>query len=147
MMLRSLLLTLFASCFVSGAQAENLTRIDNYWIHHNAFTTDLLAPEVARNYGISRSNQRGMLNLSIIRGGDSILTGTPVAATVQVQATDFLGQTREIPLREIREDQAIYYVGDFRVAHEEWLKFTMQILPAGADQPLKLKMEHQFFHH
>ena len=49
----------------------------DYRIHFNALSTDHLAPEVALAYGITRSQNRAMLNVSIIRR-EASGTGAPV---------------------------------------------------------------------
>lgn len=50
-------------------------------IHYNALRTDELAPEVARAYGIERSANRVMLNVSLLRK-DAEGRTTPVDGTV-----------------------------------------------------------------
>ena len=63
-----------------SALAENSTTAGGFTIHHNAFTTSTLTPEVAKAYGIQRSKFRGMLNVSVIKEKEGT-TGTSVPAT------------------------------------------------------------------
>ncbi len=136
---------LLALCLLAlPALAENVTRVDGYAIHHNALTTDMLAPEVARAYGIQRSSRRGMINISVIRETPDT-TGRSVPARVKVTARTLTGQTREMPLREIREADAIYYIADFPVAHREHLIFDVEVVPEGETRPLKARFEQEFF--
>jgi hypothetical protein len=127
-----------------AATAENSTAVGGYVIHHNAFTTDTLSPQVANAYGIRRSKERAMLNISIIRGEPGKL-GNPVAAQVKATARNIIGQQRDIPLREIREGDAIYYIGDFPVAHKEKLDFFLEATPDGEHQPLKARLNQVFY--
>jgi hypothetical protein len=145
--MRYRLLALFFGilCVTSlSVRAENSTAVGGYVIHHNAFTTDTLSPQVASNYGIRRSKERAMLNISVIRGEQGKL-GKAVAAKVNATARNLIGQQREIPLREIREGNAIYYIGDFPVAHKEKLDFFLQVTPEGEHQPLKAQLQQQFY--
>jgi len=127
-----------------GAFAENSTKVNGYTIHHNALTTDALSPDVASAYGIQRSHNRGMVNISIIKDREGS-TGTPVSGQVRLQARNLIGQTREIPLREIREQDAVYYIADFLVADRERLVFSIEAQPRGEAYPLKARFEQEFF--
>ncbi len=124
--------------------AENVTRSAGYAIHHNAFTTDSLAPRVAHSYGIQRSTSRGMVNITVIRETTGT-TGTPVKARVKVSAHNLMGQVRNIPVREVREGDAIYYIADFPVAHREHLTFEIDVLPERRDTPLHARFDQEFF--
>lgn len=125
--------------------AENATRAGNYTIHHNALTTDSLAPEMAQIYGIQRSTSRGMLNITVIRNKPGSM-GTPVTAQITLDARNLMGQKRkDIQLREVREGQAIYYIADFPVAHREHLVFDLDIIPAGETHPLHARFDQEFF--
>lgn len=126
------------------ASAENSTRTGGYTIHHNAITTDSLPVQVANSYGIQRSKSRALLNVSVIRDEPGKM-GTPVHAQVRVAAKTLFGQIRPIELREIVEDQAIYYIADFPVAHREVLLFEFEVLPDGGRYPLQASMRQEFW--
>ncbi len=140
----TLLAGLLAVVFPFALLAENSTSIPGYTIHHNAFTTDMLSPAVASAYRFRRSKNRGMLNVSIIKDIPGTL-GESVAADVKVHASNLTGQTREIPMREIQDADAIYYVGDFRVANQETLDFVLTVTPKGAPRSYTAKLRQQFF--
>ena len=114
----------------SVASAENSTKQNGYTIHHNAITTDMLTPEVAREYGLIRSRNRAMLNVSVIRDAPGT-TGQPVEADVRASSTNIIGQQRRLRMREIREGEAIYYIADFLVRNEEQLNFHIDVKPEG----------------
>ncbi|MCB1829608.1 MAG: DUF4426 domain-containing protein [Chromatiaceae bacterium] len=127
-----------------SAMAENSTRQSGYTVHHNAFPTAILTPDIAGNYQIIRSKFRGMLNVSVIKD-EAGTTGTPVSAQIDAQSTNLTGQIRHIPLREIREGNAIYYIGDFPIVDNETLTFSLDVLPDGAEQHIKTSLQQQFF--
>lgn len=126
------------------ANADNSTRTGGYTIHHNALTTDLLPVQVATAYGLERSKRRGLLNISVIRDEPGT-TGTPVRAQIKAFARNLLGQMRTFELREIVEDQAIYYIADFPVTHRELMVFEFEVLPEGGRYPLRANMRREFY--
>ncbi len=126
------------------AGAENATPADGYTIHHNALTTDMLAPNVAKVYNIQRSKSRGMLNVSVIKEQPGT-TGTPVKAEVKARATNLTGQARDLELREIMDGDAIYYIGEMRVANQETLNFDLEVKPVGSAQAYRAKFSQTFY--
>jgi hypothetical protein len=127
-----------------GVAAENSTTTGGYTIHHNALTTDSLPVQVATAYGLQRSKSRGLLNISVIRNEPG-QRGTPVKAEIKASARNLLGQIRTFDLREIVEDQAVYYIADFPVSHREVLIFDFEVLPEDERYALRATMRQQFF--
>lgn len=116
----------------------------DYQLHFNALTTDQLTPEIARQYNVVRSGNRAMLNVSIIRRTGAG-PGTPVAGTVSASAVNLTGQMKNLELREVREGDAVYYIGDVPVADGETLMFTVDATPAGESGPFSVRFSRQFF--
>ena len=130
-------------------QAREITRASSqtfgeHVVHFNAQSTTMLPAEVARAYGITRSENRAMLNIAVIHK-DAQGRGTPVAAEVDVSAINLLNQAKNIRMRELREDQAIYYIGEFNVSDEETLNFTITVRPEGSATPHEITFSQQFF--
>jgi len=113
-------------------------------VHFNAQSTTMLTPEVARAFGIRRGEKRAMLNISVLRQADPP-PGTPVSAEVAVQASNLLGQQKGVKVRELREGEAIYYIGELGIANEEIVSFTVSVRPEGVDQPYEFKFRQQFY--
>lgn len=144
-MLKHLLAALAALLLATGAHADTAnTVVGGYVIHHNAMTTDNLSPDIASAYGIQRSKERGMLNISVIRGEPGKM-GKAVEADVKVTARNLIGQERDIDMREVREGDAIYYIGVFPVINREKVDFFMQVTPAGQHSPFKVQMQQVFY--
>ena len=131
------------ACF--NAQAENYVDVGEYKIHYNAVPTHLLTPEVARAYGIQRSQNRAMLNVTVLRKGGEGQLDTAITAKVGASATNLTGQRREIDMRLISEQEAHYYIGEVRVANEENLEFKVQVLPDGVAEPFELAFRQKFY--
>jgi hypothetical protein len=139
-LITAILLTLAFSL----ASAENSTTQDGYTIHHNAITTDMLSPEIAREYGLIRSRNRAMLNISVIQEMKDSL-GKPVEAEVRASTTNLIGQQRRLNMREIREGDAIYYIADFLVRNEEKLNFHIDVKPEGNVTWIPATFSQQFY--
>jgi Domain of unknown function (DUF4426) len=111
-------------------------------LYFNAIRTDTLTPEVATNYGIVRSANRALVNISMVKKAEGS-SGIPVPGTVTVQAVNLNGQFKDLTLREVREGDAIYYIGDVAVANDETLVFTVDATPEGGST-LSVKFQRQF---
>lgn len=113
-------------------------------VHFSTQSTTMLTPEVARAYDISRSENRAMLNVAVLRMGET-RGGTPVSTAVTVEASNLLGQAKNIAMREVREGEAIYYIGEFTVADEEIVNFNVVVRPEGTDASHEISFKQQFF--
>jgi len=118
----------------------------SYTLHYNALGTDHISPEIAKAYGITRSPNRAMINVSILRKNEGA-TGTPVAGAVVAQVVNLTGQLKPVDMRQITEGEAIYYIGEVNVANAETLQITISATPEGERQPLTVRYQKQFFDH
>jgi len=123
---------------------ESFRDFGDYVVHFNAISTTQLTPEIAREYGIVRSANRGMLNVSVIKKAPDSL-GTPVMGSIFASAVNLTGQFRELEFREIREETAIYYIAEFSVANEETLIFTIDVTPMNEPSRFSVRYMKQFF--
>ena len=128
----------------AGVTAENSQDFGQYVVHFNALSTDQLPPAVTREYGITRSRNRGMLNIAVLKKVMGT-TVTPVAANAQASATNLTGRKTDIKLREIREATAIYYIGEFGITNEETLDFQVKVKPDGSDKQFTVQFQQQIF--
>jgi len=144
LLIRSLLTGIGLLLLSTALMAENSTSIPGYTIHHNAILTSDLLPDVAKSYNIRRSTNRAMLNVSIIKEVAGT-TGEPVTAKVSATGKNTRGQIRNIPLREIKETGAVYYIGDFLVENQETVTFTIEVTPTGESKTHTATIQQQFF--
>ncbi len=133
------LVLLLASAIVPAQQSE---RFGLYEVHYNTLNTNMLTPEIAQVYGIQRAGTRALLNVTVIhRDGNR-----PVPAEVSARATNLTGQQRTIELRQIRDEDAVYQLGTFRVRNEEMLTFLVEVQPEGrVGPPFTFSFRKQFF--
>jgi len=127
--------------FQTLVQAEKSTSVGNFVVHYNAISTQSLPPKVARAYGITRSNNKGLLNISVLKKGAGY---QGVEAKIDVTATNLTGQLRDVTLRKITEQSAIYYISVFSVADQETLDFSIKVTTTDGNST-NIKLRQQFF--
>lgn len=115
--------------------------IGNHVVHFSAQLTDRLPPEIASLYNIVRSKNRAMLAVSVI----SAETRASVPATVTVKTVNLTGQLKNVSMREIQEQEAIYYIGETPVSNRETLVFDISVLPEGESEPSELRFKRDFY--
>jgi len=123
---------------------ENVRDFGEYALHFNAVTTNQLTSAIARQYGIVRSNSHVLLNVSIIRKETGTL-GRSVPGRVVVSAVNLAGQPKNLTVREIRENDAVYYISEMAIANEETLIFTIDVNLDEAAEPLSVRYQRQFY--
>ncbi len=116
----------------------------DFVVHFNAMPTDQLTAEIAKTYGIVRSPNRALLTVSIIKKQEGT-TGSSVGASVAASASNLTGQFKQITIREIREGEAIYYIGEATVANEETLMFNVDVTPIDNASSFNIRFQKQFF--
>jgi len=128
---------------VPDAQPAGASNADigDHVVHFSAQSTDQLPPEVARAYNIVRSKNRAMLNVSVLREADN----AAVTAAVTVKTVNLTGQLKNITMRQIDEQDAIYYIGEVSVANRETLIFDISVTPEGVESASDVRFKRQFF--
>jgi hypothetical protein len=120
---------------------ESMKDIGDHIVHFSAQSTDELTPEVARAYNIVRSKNRAMLTVSVVRESDS----ASVPADVAVKTVNLTGQLKNVAMRKIEEQDAIYYIGETAVANRETLIFDITVTPEGATAPSEVRFKREFY--
>ena len=112
-------------------------------LHYNAVRTDMLSPEVARAYGITRSANRVLLNVSVLRRNPDGTT-TPTDAAESANAYNLNGQLKQLTLRRISEDRAVYFIGEVGISGTEILVFDIGAVPAGQSSKFEVQFKREF---
>ena len=128
---------------VPQAQPASASDVDigDHVVHFSAQSTDQLEPDVARAYGIVRSKNRVMLTVSVLKEG----TTTVIPAEVTVRTVNLAGQLKNVTMRKIQEQEAIYYIGETAVANRETLVFNISITPEGATKASDVRFTRKFY--
>lgn len=140
--MRRALAALLLVWLAGPALADQVLEADGFQLHYMAMVTTELTPEVASSYGIKRSRSRGVLVLNL-QHQDRPLVSLP--STAEGQIRNLIGQPLLRELREVREQDALYWIAEFGFSHLETIRFDFQITPQGHDRPLVLKFHQQFY--
>ena len=103
----------------------------------------LLQPNIAKEYGIVRSKNRALLTLSIIKKVEKT-PGVSVEGNVSATANNLTAQIKNLTLKQVREGEAIYYIGDIAVANDEVLVFNIEATPVNETDPFKVRFSRRF---
>jgi hypothetical protein len=130
--------------FSLSSYAENSKEFGDYVVHYNAFRSDTISPEVAKQHGLARANNRVLINIALLK---KVLntTGKPTAAKVSGHASNLTGQLKQLEFKEITEGNAIYYLAETKISDGEFLKFDLKIVPEGETRAARLEFNKRFF--
>ena len=124
------LFAVLVAAYSQPVAAEQVAKFGDIEIHYNAMLTSELNADVAKSYKIDRSSNRGLLTVAALKK-NKLGVAEPVAAKISASAVNLNSQLSNIDMREIKEGQAIYYLGDFRLSAPETLKFNLNVTPQG----------------
>ncbi len=143
-LIRALALLLALTPF--AVHAEQSMAFGDYVIHYNAFASSDLTPAIAKAYGITRSKNRALLNVTVLKKMLGT-TGQPVTATVTATATNMNRQMQTLDPREVNEGNAIYYLAEINVSDQETMDFNIDVTPTGHGKTAHIEFRQQFFTH
>lgn len=115
----------------------------DYVVRYNAIPTTALGADMAKSYGIERSNRNGLLNIAVQKkrdGAEAELVGAKLSGSV----SDLTGHTHPIAFRETREGGDIDYLGQFPVDGSGTYLFTVSVAPAGGGAAYTLKFNQDY---
>jgi len=145
------LLTLFSLALFSigmlaspQSYAEQSREFGDYVVHYNAFRSDTISPEIAKQYALPRASNRILINIAVLKKVMHT-TGKPTAAAIEGHASNLTGQFKQLTFKEIKEGTAIYYLADAKISDGEFLKFDIKVTPEGERNPVRLHFDKRFF--
>jgi hypothetical protein len=106
--------------------AETLV-IPGYEIHYSVFQSVFLSPQIASGYGIVRSGSQALINITVRRPSEQA-AGDAQGAVVVGTVFDLVHR-KALEFREIREQQAVYYLAPISFQNGETLYFTVDVQP------------------
>ena len=127
----------------TAALAEEET-FGQYTVHYQAVNSTFLTPEIAEQYDIVRSESRAFLNVAVLRNETDGST-TPVTATLEGVKHNLLQQSEAIDFAQVREGEAIYYIGQFDFSDREVLRFTLMVSPEGREPAHTIEWTTQLY--
>ncbi len=140
---RTSILVLILSVFLSNISlAENAKEYNEHIVYYNAFPTDSLPPEMTKQYGLKRSKNYALVNISVMKKGAGIPIG--VKSDVNGELKNLMGQTRKLDFKEIKEGKAVYYIAQVGVQSHEPVNFTIHIKPEHGQEKYTIKFSKKF---
>jgi len=125
-----------------------------YQIHYSVFPSNTISPEISAIYGIKRSKNRALLNITpqkILKStsaSEELLTDKSflaVNAQITGKARNLIGHTKNLQFREISEGKTVYYLAEFSYSNEEHFRFTIDVTPLGQNtQTINLNFDKRF---
>lgn len=116
----------------------------DFQVHYNAVRTDELSASVARAYGIERSANRVLLNVSLLRENPDGRT-TPVDGTVSATAYNLNGQLKDLQMRRVTEGSSVYFIGEVGISGSEILVFDIDAAPLDQSSKYTVQFKREFF--
>ena len=116
------------STLVAGQQSE---RFDQFELHYSIVYSTFLTPEIAAEFGIPRGKDKAMLTLSVRDAEASDVEGRPMR--IKGRTWDLI-TGGDMPIKEVREGRATYYLIPFEFLDREYRFFEFDFTPEGADQ-------------
>ncbi|MEF8792609.1 DUF4426 domain-containing protein [Thiohalorhabdus sp.] len=124
-----------------SATAQKL--FGDYVVHHGTMLTANLDPNVARQYDIQRSQNRGLVTVAVRKNTEEGRSKA-VRADVRAVAVNLSAQRRELDMHEVDEAEAIYYLADFRIDPPETVRIEFHIQPEGSDETQVFEISREF---
>ena len=123
----------------AAANAEQMQNLGDWDVHYIAFPSTFLTSDIASDYDIDRSKYLGIINISVLDSD----TLKAQAVTMTVTARNLLGNIRELDVREIREQNAIYYIAE--VPHRNEETYRIKVTISSGNQTQELKFQQKFY--
>lgn len=139
-----MLAALLSFTLSSSLQAEQMFSDEHYEIHYNAFNSTLIPAEVASSYNLTRSGNRGLINIAVLEKQSDGST-LPVSAQVSGVSRNIVQQTQRIEFREIEETNAIYSIGSFQFTNEDLLTIQLEVRPDASRPAYKIEFQQTFY--
>lgn len=102
----------------------------DYEMRYGIVPVNELPAEVARTYGINRSKDRVVVNVSVLRRRPGALP-LPTDAEVAGDWATLVGEPRSLEFRPVREGDAISYIAELAVTSQGAITFELRARPPG----------------
>jgi hypothetical protein len=109
---------------VCSARADEIAKLGDLELHCVAVPTTELTPEAAKAYNVEANPGRGLLTITLmkrLRPGEA----KSVAGQVYAGAINQGNYLSTIPIREIRDGNEVYYLGEYRVNAPDTMRFLI----------------------
>lgn len=133
------LFSIFVALAFSQIVSANTHTVGDITIHYNALGTSHISAEVASQYGITRSGRTGIVNIAVQNKGKAVI------ANIFGHGQNLAGQLKKLAFKEVKEENAIYYIATFTFVHGEKLSFDLQVQPEKQGKLIPVKFKQELF--
>lgn len=139
-----LLFTTLIFSIPSFAETESSQRFGDYEVFYSVLNSTFIQPDTASRYGITRAEDRALVNIAIRKHSGS---GKTVAHAVEIsgKSSDLI-HSQPLQFREITEGDSIYYIAELKFRDKELRSFTIEIQPEPSISPYTLKFSKTLYH-
>jgi len=117
---------------------------ENYSVHYSLINSSFIHPEIATQYGIKRSKNLALLNISVLKK-EATDKNIPVISNIFGHGKNLIGQLKELSFKEIKEVDAIYYIATFPISNGERLSFDLKVQPEKKGRLIPIVFKEQVF--
>ncbi|MGH8461703.1 MAG: DUF4426 domain-containing protein [Stenotrophobium sp.] len=128
-----------------AAAGEPVVRSNGYVVRYAALASTGFTAEVARQYGITRQANHGVLIINVQRQDAMPGKSAPLPATATGKATSLMGDSQDLQLRSAPQSGTQDLLADFEMINSEYLRFDVDVLPQGSSTPIHVHFEQQFY--
>lgn len=119
------------------ALAEQKESLGDWDVHYMVVNTTFLTPEVASTYGIVRSKYNALVNISVLDKASHKAQRLSVSG----EATNLLGNTRDLSFKKVEDGDAIYYLSVLPFRDQETFRFNIEIRKGNDSETLRFKQQ------
>ncbi|WP_394192671.1 DUF4426 domain-containing protein [Pseudoalteromonas atlantica] len=121
-------------------QGGQYKELGPWQVHYIAFPSTFIQPQIAKAYGLERSDYKGIVNISILKNNAD---KTAQTATLTGTAKNLLGNKQTLTFKEVIEGESVYYLAQVKFTNEEILRFDIEIKQSNQFQ--KLQFQQKFY--
>lgn len=111
-------------------------------MYYSVLPTRDLAPEVAREYGVTADSTHALVVVSLTRQDQQ---PPPRDAAVTMTAHTITGEARAVNVRRVEQGGAISWIGEFAVARREMLWFEATAKPDPQTPPIVAQFRRELY--
>lgn len=134
---------LLLSSWSAAEDTNNSKTFGDYEVMYSVFNSTFLKPDIAARYNIVRGKDQAVINVAVrkhLPGGESVAQPVEISGT-----TSDLIHALPLSFREVREQDAIYYLAEFHFTDKELRSFTLSIQPDPKIEAYTLKFSKKLY--
>lgn len=120
-----------------------MQQIGDYVVHYQARSAVRINADLARRHGLTRAPGQAVITVAAIDRH----SGAAVTADVQAHAMTGDGRMHRVHLREVRDADAILYLGELSIPQAGSVEFELQVRPGDEPAPHNIHFRRDFATH